>query len=249
MDRHGTRRTLWRAAHALGAAGLFALAAVMALSLPARAQTETAVAAALAAVDICRDAVDTDDLVARLGAAGFRPITQADADAIFDLSTSFDLFMVAAGEAGLGLDAAETAELSDLFAAESANRERKAGLAVRTSAQYPQFLGPSDASFVTVLASTLPLPIGPRHVCEITVPEAPAFADLHAGLAAGGPYSLPADWIDQRAAPDGAPGGGISLSFRIDPDTFQGLYGQVTPARYQFTVHAAPLPDGPARTP
>ena len=244
MRDHERMRQALRAAHGAGAAGLLALAAALFAALPARAHADTEPSAALAAIEACQVAPDTDDLVARLTEVGFRPITEADADAIFELSTSVALFMVAAGQAGDGTDVAEAEDSADLFAREYDIRVLKAGLAVRSAEQYPQFVGPGERMYVTVLPSTLPPAIPPRHICEVNLPEDPVFARMHADLPGDAFYELPTDWIAQRSDPEASLEGGISLSLRFEPAAFERLYGRTTTARYQFTVNAGPLDEG-----
>jgi hypothetical protein len=152
--------------------------------------------------------------------------------------------MAAAGQAGDGTDAAEAADSAGLFEREYDIRVLKAGLAVRSAEQFPQFLGSGDRMYVTVLPSTLPPAIPPRHICEINLPEDPVFARMHAALPGGAVFELPTDWIAQRSDPEASFEGGISLSLRFEPSVFERLYGRTTTARYQFTVNAAPLDEG-----
>lgn len=239
---------MWRRAHKSTrdnrCLALLCATASACLGVSAPADADTDPAPALAAIEACRNAPDIDGLVASLTMAGFRPISESDADAIFELSDAVTLFMIAAGEAGNGTDAAEAAAARDFFEREYDLRERKVGLAVRSAEQAPQFFGPEYRMYVTVMGNSLYPALPPRHICELTLPESPDFAEMHAALTEGGPFMLPADWIEQRTDPDAALEGGISLSLRFNPDAFEGLFGRPTAARYQFTVNAAPPDQG-----
>ena len=196
-------------------------------------------------MEACRDAPDRNALAASLISAGFRPISESDADANFALSDAVALFMIAAGEAGDGTDVEEAAASRDLFEREYDLRDRKIGLAVQNAQMAAQFLGADDRVHVTVLGNTLYPALPPRHICEITLPEHPAFAELHTELPEASVYLLPADWIEQRADPDAPFDGGITLSLRFNADAFEDLFGRPTAARYQFTVNAAPANQAP----
>lgn len=192
------------------------------------------------AIDACQYVTGAEDLAARLAAAGYRPITEADADAIFELSTSVALYTIAAGSAGRGDVAGVEAKAREMYASESDLRVKKGALAVRHAAESPKFIGPQGRSYVQVMVSTFPPGVGPAHTCEIALPEGASFAALHDNLPDAGPFQFPEGWIDQRADAGAMQNGGVSLSIRIEPDAFEALYGLPPKVRYQMTVNAAP---------
>jgi hypothetical protein len=189
------------------------------------------------AVGACQGAASREAAVAALAGAGFAPIAEADAEAIFALYTAPRLHVLASGDALDGLTEAEETTLVDLYRSEFEQRARKARLHVRQASQMPRFLSPDGQVFV--VASEGLSPTGTlTAMCEVWSAADPAFDARIAGLSRATPSGLAPDWSEEfvTARPDG----GIVRALRLDQQRFQQTFAAPLGAAVHFTILGRP---------
>lgn len=189
------------------------------------------------AVGACQGAANREAAVAALAGAGFAPIAETDAEAIFALYAAPRLHVLASGDASDGLTEAEETALVDLYRSEFEQRARKARLHVRQASQVPRFLSPDGQVFV--MASEGLSPTGTlTAMCEVWAAADPAFDTRIAGLAPATLSGLAPDWTEEFATV--RPDGGIVRALRFDQQRFQQTFAAPLGAAVHFTILGRP---------